>query len=140
VLGGANCEGEMAEGLLGLGASIDYIFSGESEETFPAFLEAVLAGERPDNRIINGRPCNDMDGLPTLSSAEFFEQRPAYLPEATSARSTLLSYETSRGCWWGQKQHCTFCGLNGEGMAFRQKSPERVIRELKTLLEESPTR
>jgi ribosomal peptide maturation radical SAM protein 1 len=49
-------------------------------------------------------------------------------------------YETSRGCWWGQKQHCTFCGLNGEGMAMRAKSPDRVIAELKELLARHPNR
>ena len=35
---------------------------------------------------------------------------------------TLL-LETSRGCWWGAKHHCTFCGLNGGTMHFRSKSP-----------------
>ena len=24
-----------------------------------------------------------------------------------------LLFETSRGCWWGERLHCTFCGLNG---------------------------
>src|SRR5262249_41725 len=37
-------------------------------------------------------------------------------------------------------QHCTFCGLNGEGMSYRRKSNERVIAELENLLRESPTR
>lgn len=140
VLGGANCEGEMAEGLLALGASVDYIFSGESEGTFPEFVRAVMAGERPTSRIVYGRPCDDMDGLPSLQCAEFFQQRSAYLPNSVPLESTFLTYETSRGCWWGQKQHCTFCGLNGEGMAFRRKSPDRVIDELRTLLEASPTK
>src|SRR5262249_52576447 len=44
-----------------------------------------------------------------------------------------LLMETSRGCWWGAKQHCTFCGLNGSTMAFRSKSPERVFDELQYL-------
>jgi hypothetical protein len=38
-----------------------------------------------------------------------------------------LLIETSRGCWCGAVSHCTFCGLNGEGMAYRRKSPQRVI-------------
>jgi ribosomal peptide maturation radical SAM protein 1 len=38
--------------------------------------------------------------------------------------------ETSRGCWWGEKHHCTFCGLNGLSMAFRAKAPERALAEL----------
>jgi magnesium-protoporphyrin IX monomethyl ester (oxidative) cyclase len=31
------------------------------------------------------------------------------------------------------KHHCTFCGLNGEGMAFRSKSPGRVVSEIGAL-------
>jgi ribosomal peptide maturation radical SAM protein 1 len=41
--------------------------------------------------------------------------------------------ETSRGCWWGQKHHCTFCGLNGLGMGYRSKSFNRVMLELAAL-------
>jgi ribosomal peptide maturation radical SAM protein 1 len=140
VLGGANCEGEMAEGLAALDLKVDHFFSGESEETFPEFVRAVLSGERPATRIIQGRPCEDMDAIPNTSCGEYFDQRARFLPHSVPVRATYLSYETSRGCWWGQKQHCSFCGLNGEGMAFRRKSPERVIDELRAALRESPTR
>jgi ribosomal peptide maturation radical SAM protein 1 len=47
----------------------------------------------------------------------------------------LLFYETSRGCWWGQKHHCAFCGLNGASLAFRSKSPRRAVDELKWMVE-----
>jgi hypothetical protein len=39
------------------------------------------------------------------------------------------------GCWWGERSHCTFCGLNGATMAFRSKTPERVLSEIKFLCE-----
>jgi len=45
-----------------------------------------------------------------------------------------LLLETSRGCWWGAKHHCTFCGLNGGTMQFRSKSPSRVMDEVDALL------
>jgi ribosomal peptide maturation radical SAM protein 1 len=44
-----------------------------------------------------------------------------------------LPFETGRGCWWGAKHHCTFCGLNGATMAFRSKSPDRVVSEIRSL-------
>jgi ribosomal peptide maturation radical SAM protein 1 len=44
-----------------------------------------------------------------------------------------LSFESSRGCWWGAKAHCTFCGLNGDNMAFRKKEPGRVYEEVLNL-------
>ena len=141
IIGGANCDGEMSEGIASLGMGIDYIFSGESDGTFPAFVGEVLSGRRPEGRIIRGQPCEDMDALPTPRFDDFFEQRQRHLPASRRPNEmTLLSYETSRGCWWGQKQHCTFCGLNGEGMASRRKSADRVIEELRTLTGDYPTR
>jgi ribosomal peptide maturation radical SAM protein 1 len=67
---------------------------------------------------------------------DYFEQRAAYLSPSDDAAvgKASVPYETSRGCWWGQKHHCTFCGLNGEGMAFRSRSPDRVIGELRALV------
>src|SRR5882672_6679682 len=35
IIGGANCEGQMAEGIRSIAPFIDYVFSGESEQTFP---------------------------------------------------------------------------------------------------------
>jgi len=51
-----------------------------------------------------------------------------------------LVLETSRGCWWGAKHHCTFCGLNGDTMAFRSKSPERAFAEMEYLSNRYQTR
>jgi len=137
LLGGANCEGEMAEGILSLPAQIDYIFSGESEEVFPAFLRDIAAGRRPSGRTIRGNPCRVLDSVPLPNFSEFFEQRDAFLPQSVYASADMLwlPYEGSRGCWWGQKHHCTFCGINGLGMAFRERSPDRVIQDLNTLLQ-----
>jgi ribosomal peptide maturation radical SAM protein 1 len=41
-----------------------------------------------------------------------------------------LVNEASRGCWWGMRKHCTFCGFNGSTMAFRSKPPDRVFTEI----------
>src|SRR5262249_10898195 len=30
----------------------------------------------------------------------------------------------------GERSQCTFCGLNGSGMAFRSKSPDRAVEEI----------
>jgi len=76
-----------------------------------------------------------MDAIPLPDFTEFFIQRSAALPGSTLAKpeATWLPYEASRGCWWGEKHHCTFCGINGQGMAFRQRSPERVVDDLRAL-------
>ncbi|MDX1406113.1 MAG: RiPP maturation radical SAM C-methyltransferase, partial [Woeseiaceae bacterium] len=140
MLGGSNCEGEMADGILSLGSHVDYVFSGESDTTFPLFLRQAMHGELPKEKIIAGTPCHFLDALPTPHYDEYFEQLETNLPGVIESGSIWISYETSRGCWWGEKSHCTFCGLNGGGMAFRQKSPDKVIRELDEFLAAAPTR
>lgn len=139
IIGGANCEGEMAQGIASLPSGIDYIFSGESEDSFPRFIRDIRAGRRPAGRIVRGNPCRNLDALPTSSYAEFYEQQRCFLPQNDPQQTEILC-ETSRGCWWGEKHHCTFCGINGQNLAFRQKSPARVMEELHSLLEACPTR
>ena len=135
LLGGANCEGAMADGVLTLTDAVDHVFSGESEQTFADFLQGHT---RP--RIYSGKPALALDELPTPDYADYYDQLAAFLPNSALHKKgfTCLTYETSRGCWWGEKSHCTFCGLNGEGMRFRAKSADRVIEELQQLLPAHP--
>jgi ribosomal peptide maturation radical SAM protein 1 len=135
LLGGANCFGGMAEGVASLSPAVDYVFSSESEEAFPAFL----AGARPAGRIVQGQPCMDLDALPVPDYSDYYRQQRACMnPEPADLDRLLLSFESSRGCWWGQKHHCTFCGV--AVMRYRQKSPDRIIHELQTLLAAHPSR
>ena len=141
IMGGPNCEGEMADGVYSLTDDVDWVFSGESERSFTAFLEALRRGERPTAPILRGEPCPDLDSLPTPDYSDYYQQLQRQLPRSSivSGGNCNLSYETSRGCWWGQKSHCTFCGLNGQGMAMRVKSADHVIEELGQLLAAHPT-
>lgn len=144
--GGANFEGEMGHELLRATPWFDYGVSGEADAVFPAFLAALSEGKDPAHipgvlsrrgeRVV-GEPAQqirDMDGLPTPDFDEFFEraERLSILP-AVGRREVPVPYESSRGCWWGEKRHCTFCGLNGGSMKHRAKSPERVLAELSEL-------
>jgi ribosomal peptide maturation radical SAM protein 1 len=141
ILGGANCAGEMARGIASLPSEVDFIFSGECEVAFTDFVRAIMAGSKPRDRLIYGKPCRNLDALPTPAYEEFYLQRELLLSRRGSgARQIEIPYESSRGCWWGQKHHCTFCGFNEEGIAFRQKSPDRVLRDLRVLLKASPSR
>lgn len=142
IMGGPNCEGEMAEGMLTLSDQIDFTFSGESEQSFPTFLHSLRNGSLPERGVISGTPMLEMDKLPPPEYSEYYEQLELFLPDSEVQRSGKISlpYETSRGCWWGEKHHCTFCGLNGYGMKFRSKSPARAIDDLRKLLVNHPTR
>lgn len=140
LIGGANCDGEMAQGIRSLGGDIDYIFSGESEDAFTAFLEAARDGKTPEGPIIRGTPLRSLEAVPTLDYADFYAQRARHLPiPPDDAGNVWLSYETSRGCWWGETRHCKFCGLNGTTMSMRQKSPAKVQQELREMLPRHPS-
>lgn len=144
VFGGANWEGEMGLELHRQFPFVDYVCGGEAEHSFPALLDR-LAARRPlhdvpglvfrhlDESYWTGNPDRpeNLDQLPLPDYSDYFRD----LGDSTLAAgiTPALLFESSRGCWWGQRSHCTFCGLNGAGMAFRAKSPGRALEELRTL-------
>jgi ribosomal peptide maturation radical SAM protein 1 len=144
VFGGANCEGVMGLELIRAFPWIDYVCTGEGDEAVSLFLERLLrSGDaRPVPGILkqgeaaaltSPAPVRDMDALPVPEYASYFEALRAR-PLLGSVRPRL-QIEGSRGCWWGEKQHCTFCGLNGQTMAYRSKSAGRLLEELNYLAE-----
>lgn len=143
IAGGSLCEGQMAHGILSLSDAFDHVFSGESEETFVQFLKRRNSGKLdPRERIVEGKPCLDLNALPNVAYEDFFEQFAAVFPESKILNhgGVWLAYEGSRGCWWGQKHHCTFCGINGTGMTYREKTAERVYGDLAEFTRRYPTR
>jgi ribosomal peptide maturation radical SAM protein 1 len=130
VFGGANCEDDMGRALASNFDFIDCVVSGEAEQVI-VDLVGKLLDRRPVERFLSGTMVQDMDALPLPAFDDYFEmmQRTSYRDE------TRLAAESSRGCWWGMKSHCTFCGLNGGTMAFRSKSAARFAAELETLSE-----
>ena len=144
VFGGANFDDEMGLELIRAIDCIDIAVIGEGDETFPRLLSALATGtdlgavpglaRRLDGNVKVtplSSPIAQLDDLPAPDYDEYFEHAEdlGILPRV-GHRNVWLPIETARGCWWGAKHHCTFCGLNGTAMAFRSKSPERVLDEL----------
>jgi len=133
-LGGPNASLPMGQALAEIFPWIDHFFSGEADMVFPDFCETLLAeGASKLPRIVRCPPLADMRRSPAPDFSDYFadlralgDALPATLPEA-------LPVETSRGCWWGAKNHCTFCGLNGATMMFREKPAATVLAEFDTL-------
>jgi magnesium-protoporphyrin IX monomethyl ester (oxidative) cyclase len=50
----------------------------------------------------------------------------------------VLLFETSRGCWWGAKQRCAFCGLNGPSLRYRAMKPENAVTQIRSLFRYAP--
>ncbi len=143
VFGGANCQGEMGIELHRRYRFIDAVCLGEGDEIFPELVRRHLAGEdatslpgvvlrAPDGATIvpvqEVKQIEDLDRLPYPDLSDFYEQR-LCLP-VTLQYSPAVMFETARGCWWGAKHHCTFCGINGRMMAYRSKSQRRAYDEL----------
>jgi ribosomal peptide maturation radical SAM protein 1 len=45
----------------------------------------------------------------------------------------VAPYESSRGCWWGQKSHCVFCGIDDDTLKYSFKPHDQTARELAQL-------
>lgn len=151
VFGGANWEADMGHELHRQFPFVDYVCSGEAEESFPALVRRVFARtpmngkvapipgivyrDRNKESVSSGSAdlIRDMDMLPVPDFSDYFHDFQQCTVSAPVAPSLL--FETSRGCWWGAKSHCTFCGLNGGTMAFRSKSPRRALDELEELVD-----
>jgi len=147
VFGGSNFDGEMGRAYVDGVPWIDVAVCGEADHIFSPLLHALLAGHEipsldgiilrdtssartPRRATFEGR----MDDLPVPDYSEYFESLetvPSSYKQQTNPITLLI--EGSRGCWWGDKHHCKFCGLNGLGMRFRSKSTERIVEDIETL-------
>lgn len=142
-LGGSNAEGEMGLALLNAYPVLDIVCSGEGDVAFPRYVNALDAGEdvaipgilrAGRNRLPSTAPSvHAMDDLPHPDYTEYFEAFVSKSYGPAEIAKTDIPFESSRGCWWGVKSHCKFCGLNGSNMAFRSKGAERVLEEVTAL-------
>ncbi|MFF7456975.1 RiPP maturation radical SAM C-methyltransferase [Kitasatospora sp. NPDC008115] len=143
VFGGANCDGPQGAALHRNFPFLDYVVRGEGEAAFPALLAggdlAAVPGlcwrddaGRPTANAMARRPLPPAAILPPRYDG-FFERLDASV--AAGWVDPKLVLEGSRGCWWGEKHHCTFCGLNGSSMEFRSKPPADFLAELLALAE-----
>ncbi|HEY9402814.1 MAG TPA: RiPP maturation radical SAM C-methyltransferase [Pyrinomonadaceae bacterium] len=147
VFGGANFDGGMGEEYLKALPFIDYVVVGEGDTSFPQLVAHIARGA--DGLGVPGvigrvggeaagsgtsASVSNLDGLPDPNYDEYFDTLFQLGRERVIGdRPPLLLLETARGCWWGEKHHCTFCGLNANSMQFRSKPPLRVRDELQRL-------
>ncbi|WP_176086512.1 RiPP maturation radical SAM C-methyltransferase [Martelella sp. HB161492] len=143
VFGGANCEGPAGRVLIDAFGVIDVVVNGEGDLALPEIVCAFLADKRSEiasipgcitretapGRAVPAQAITCLDDLPEPVYRDLYHDLTARGLAETLQPS--LVFETSRGCWWGAKHHCTFCGINSERMAFRAKSPETALRQIK---------
>jgi ribosomal peptide maturation radical SAM protein 1 len=149
VIGGAACEAPMGQEIAKNFKPIDFVFSGPGLKSFLQFVRHCLDGEFDKCHSIRGvfsrRNCGlgtltpltvigeeiDIDVPIELDYGEFIETYQKQFGQG--AKKPMLFFETSRGCWWGQKAHCTFCGLNGQTMNYRTMNAENALAQFNQL-------
>lgn len=153
MLGGGNCEGIMGWVAHQSFDWVDYVVSGEADELLAPLCHDIFEHGRdvpaarlgpgvfgPGHRVQADAPARDealyarvarMDAVPAPLYDEYF----AELSRSRFRRHVRpgISIETARGCWWGEKSHCAFCGISDSGMLFRAKPAQQVLDELESL-------
>ncbi|TNE65413.1 MAG: RiPP maturation radical SAM protein 1 [Alphaproteobacteria bacterium] len=146
VMGGANCSSPMGEAMFKAFPVLDGLLVGPGEISFLRLVKAILGGETDIS--IRGLYWRDgahttqqdpgvapeppMDDLPFPEYDDYFDLQP---PDKEHPQ--YIPFEGSRGCWWGQKQHCVFCSLN-HSITYRAKHPERLFSEIVHLNDRYP--
>jgi magnesium-protoporphyrin IX monomethyl ester (oxidative) cyclase len=145
ILGGVQCACESGVAISKRIRSVDYVFSGEADTVFGELCEQVILGGRqtpleclPYGTIRNGlfhsdtppyALTPDINTVPVPDYNDYFADLRTYGLEEIINPALLI--EGSRGCWWGEKQPCTFCGLGGYTRKYRVKEVPRLLDEMK---------
>ena len=154
VIGGANCEMSMGRVIAKNVEAIDFVFSGPSLKSFPQFIRAIENHEEESCHEIPGVYSKRNQALRVMGGAdEVGEELDIDVEVLLDYRDYLgslkarwqngavkpsLLFETSRGCWWGERAHCTFCGLNGVTMKYRAMAPQKALEIFKHMFSYSP--
>jgi ribosomal peptide maturation radical SAM protein 1 len=157
LMGGANCETIMGRTTHRCFEWVDFVVSGEADELIVQLVDGIdkYGRDFPIERLPFGvfAPLHRSHGYPESCSgdgvprAAVRNMRSVATPDYSDYFDALnqtpfkhrvrpgIPVETSRGCWWGERVHCTFCGLNGGGMLYRSKAAEVVMSEYRFLFE-----
>ena len=144
VFGGAYCNGDLGISLLKTFSEIDFIVSGEGEETLTALFKNLAnkkfaaikgLGWRDNGNVkFNGFPEQlPLDSLPLPEYEEYFHELENSSPDFQNAVRYHLNIpvEGSRGCWWNK---CTFCNLNTQYNGYRENLLSVLLRKSRSKL------
>ena len=144
IFGGSSCAGPMGAAVLRTCLEVDVAVSIEGEIVLARLIRALYdkadltdipgISWRQDGMVVTSvdraSPVHRFERGEPLDYTPYFERRDRL--GLADRIETWLPFESSRGCWYGEKRQCTFCGLH-EIMAFRQCSWDSVLNELEAL-------
>lgn len=123
---------------------LDFVVQSEGEEALPALLKALAASDSLDevpNLLwrrggeIRINPLRRLESLDDLPDFPWYLMAPASYPVqphgVLNRANPIAPMMATRGCPGG----CSFCSAGEQmGMAVRQRSPQRVVDEMETLV------
>lgn len=147
VCGGPNVRGIMGVEILKHFKYIDYIIDGEGERELPDLIRCICNQEncehiegliyRKNSVILHNKTAQELMSLEMLPIPDYDD----YFKEINAKELPIgkdnigMIYESSRGCWWGEKKQCNFCSLCNGFLNYRSKSASKVMDEINELLE-----
>lgn len=157
-LGGYAVREPVASAILTASDDIDVIAQGAGEDTIISLARAATGhGKIKDvpNLIIRADMRDTLivgteirDSLKTQSVAhninlsplpnydDWFDQVKCLSQDSQiDINVESLPLELSRGCWWGQKNHCVFCGIAPDEMKYRRKEADIAYQQINALSE-----
>ncbi|WP_040700659.1 RiPP maturation radical SAM C-methyltransferase [Nocardia vinacea] len=154
VMGGSQCEDPMGLALFDAVPDIDIMVRGEADASLTPLFTALHESNIHHPIDLSGIPnlaWRDRMGTAhstrqmatSMSDAKFPDYgdfRAAYkIFSSITGIPANFYVEGSRGCWWGERRQCTFCGIHSNAIAFRQKSAGEVLKEVERILREQRT-
>ena len=143
-MGGSAVSMNAGQALIDTMPQIDYIYAGESDDCFALASRWMIEGKREQiyehfpwilrkGGVPQSHAVSDMDLVSLPDYDDYFEAL-----DRTGLRQyfkPLLLVEGSRGCWWGCKHRCRFCGLHAseDALRYRKKSIQKLTNEMEYL-------
>lgn len=144
IFGGTACAGPMARAMLEVCPYIEAAVAVEAEHSAADLINRLRQGKslkglkgviwRDHRGTIHGSEKVEAAAWrqwPLEKEFDTYFNRKERLG-LTDEVETWLPFESSRGCWWGEKHQCKFCGLN-EIMKFREIGARDVLTHLERL-------
>lgn len=141
IMGGCGCADPMGHGVLAICRALDAVAMGEGDDVIVPLCEGLAAGTVPDlpgvlirhadGNVYEGPPTQrvqDANSLPVPDFDDYYRDLPQSLSDTLPF---YIPIEASRGCWWGAKHHCTFCGLSPTKMPYYRKDAARFLSEVR---------
>lgn len=154
--GGPSFHDVMGRELMDKCSEIDAVCLGEADTILAPLFGALVENRDPEKlagvlyRDLQGHVRSGPPDKPV--SVEVLEANPhpdyddyvaelknsGLLEDKNYRNKLFMAIQTSRGCWKGEKQHCTFCGLNNQGLQSRRISAKRAEEGITYLLKRYP--